>query len=162
MSQGETLSVNDLVDREVAELNKMQKDLTETHMQQKKLCKQLKQVQEMLAACDKKVETMEINFSRKIQVVNALKDNPGYIKPPPESPYKKARSTRGSSFDDFDQSRDLDMEMASATKLVEESLVANAVAAENGAEGKATEQKVSADDARNKDLTDPVDAGNEN
>ena len=35
MSQGETPGVNDIVDREVAELNKMQKELTETQMQQK-------------------------------------------------------------------------------------------------------------------------------
>ena len=63
---------------------------------------------------------------------------------------------------DLNQSRDLEMEMAAATKSVEEGLMANAVAAENGVEGKAMEQKVSADDARNEELTDPVDAGNEN
>ena len=89
MSQGETLSVNDLVDREVAELNEMQKELTETQMQQKKLCQQLKHVQGMLTTCEKKVETLGTKFSRKIQVVKMLKENPGYVKSPPKSSYKK-------------------------------------------------------------------------
>ena len=139
----------------------MQKELTETQMQQKKLCKQLKHVQGMLTTCDKKVETLGIKFSRKIQVVKMLKENPGYVKSPPKSLYKKQPSTRDSSFEGFDQSRDLEMEMANATKSVEESLMANAVAAENGVEGKAEELKVSADVARKEDQTDPVDAGNE-
>ena len=66
-----------------------------------------------------------------------------------------------STLEGFDQPRHFEMAMANAAKSVEESLMANAVAPENGVEGKAEELKVSADVARKEDQPDPVGAGNE-
>ena len=88
MSQGETLSVNDLADREVAELEVLQKELTKMQMQQKNLSQQLKHVQGMLTTCEKNVATLGSKFSRKIQVVKMLKKSPDYVKSAPKSPYK--------------------------------------------------------------------------
>ena len=131
-------------------------------MQQKNLSQQLKHVQGMLTTCEKNVATLGSKFSRKIQVVKMLKESRDYVKSPPKSPYKKMRSARAdSSLEGFDGLRDLEMEIANAARSVEGSLMANAVAVENGVEEKAEELKISVDVAPKEDQINPVGAGNE-